>query len=120
MSGSARLQRVALGLHAVLVVALAASLLSVNLPLAWRLGLALLVVLPLLATLPGLIGRRLTALRWLALVLVLYVGFGSVEVVATRTPAAAAVLLAALLELGLVLMLCQRTPPQVPDVQEEL
>lgn len=114
MTGTTGIHRAALVVHAGLALALAATLIAVALPPGLRLAGIAVAWLPLAATLPGLIGRRIEALRWLALALVLYAGFGTVEVMATGTLAAAAVLLAALLELGLVLMLCLRTPPRGP------
>jgi uncharacterized membrane protein len=62
---------------------------------------------------PGLLRRRRAAYQWLAVGLVLYVGAASVEVVAAsgQARAAALVLLAALVELGLLLALIRGVRP---------
>jgi hypothetical protein len=75
-----------------------------------RLVVAAVVLLPLLLTLRGLaMGRRTTEQR-LAVLLVVYVGGASVEVVAQSgsVPLLSAALLAAALELGLLLALTRR------------
>jgi uncharacterized membrane protein len=73
-------------------------------------ALALLAVAPLLATLRGLASPSRTR-AWAALLLVLYVGGTSVEVVATSGTArlASVVLVTAALELALLLALIRRS-----------
>jgi len=61
--------------------------------------------LPLLLCLPGLVRLRARVLSWLALVLVPYCGLGVVETMAAGSWVGAGVLLAALVDLGLVLSL---------------
>jgi uncharacterized membrane protein len=61
--------------------------------------------LPLLLCLPGLLRLRAASLSWLAFVLVPYCGLGIVETMAAFSWASAGLLLAALLNLGLVLSL---------------
>ena len=97
--------------QAVLIAALAASVLS-TVTLA-RIGLALLLVAPLLVTLRGLVRNRRTTLQRLAVLLVAYIGGASVEVVARAgdAPLLSVALLAAALELGLTLALIRRGRP---------
>jgi predicted membrane protein DUF2069 len=94
--------------HTALIAALGASVLSILTP--GRLGLALLLVAPLLATLPGLARAHRKTLQSLAVLLVAYVGGASVEVVARSGQAALlnVALLTAGLELGLTLALIRR------------
>jgi hypothetical protein len=104
--------------HGVLIAAIAASTLSTLTPA--RLGLASLLVAPLLATLPGLARAHRTTLQVLAVLLVAYVGGISVEVVA-RSGAATLLnvaLLAAVLDLGLVLAIIRRGRPPRPGARE--
>lgn len=71
------------------------------------------VLLPLIATAPGLArGKRLVE-QWLAVLLVAYAGASMVEVVANAgaMPFGSVALLASLLELGLVLALIRRPRP---------
>jgi hypothetical protein len=112
------LRRVAVTCHLVLVAALAASLLAeVSLT---RLALAAIVTAPLLATLRGLVlGRRPIEQR-LAVLLVAYIGGTSVEVVARAGGALgpSIALLAAALELGVLLGLIRRASPPARDARE--
>jgi hypothetical protein len=73
--------------------------------------LALLAVAPLLVTFRA-IATTAAARPWLALLLVIYAGAASVEVVASLGAAhlASVALLAAALELGLLLVLIRRSP----------
>jgi hypothetical protein len=107
------LRLVAILCHAVLIAAIAVSVLSTLTPA--RVGLALLLVAPLLATLRGLVREHRTTLQRLAVLLVAYVGGTSVEVVARAgdAPLLSVALLAATLELGLILVLIRwgRPPP---------
>jgi hypothetical protein len=104
--------------HVVLTVTIAASVLT---PITFaRAGLALLLTAPLLATLPGLLRERRSVLRYVAVLLVVYVGGTSVEVVARAgdTWALSVALLAAALELGLLLALIRRGRP-LPSASRE-
>ena len=103
-------RRIALACHSLLVVTIAATGLGDH-PSAWRLLAAAVIVAPLLATLPGLArGQRQTE-RWLAVLLVLYAGATSVEVVARAgAPLVSTALLAAVAELGVLLVLIRRSP----------
>ena len=105
--------------HVLLAVSLAASILAPA--VSWpRVGATIAVVLPLLATLRGLaLGLRSTEQR-LCVLLVLYVGGTAVEVVAHSGGAALAniALLAAALELALLLVLIRRQPRRAPAARE--
>jgi hypothetical protein len=103
-------RRAALGCHVLLMAALAASIVAP--PTALRLAAAVLLVLPLLLTSRGLHAAQRTTLQWLAVLLVVYIGGASVEVVARSgaAPLLDVALLAAVLELGLVLALIRRRP----------
>lgn len=105
--------------HAGLAVAVTATLAAVDAALPVRLVLIVAALLPLVATLPGLVRMRIQALRWLAFALVIYAGLGSVEVMATGTLAAGALLLFALLELGLVMAVSRRLALLSRDAREE-
>jgi hypothetical protein len=109
---------VAILCHLVLIAAIAASALSTLTPA--RLGLALLLVAPLLAALPGLARAQRKPLQALAIVLVAYVGGTSVEVVARAggAPLLNVALLTAVLELGLVLAIIRRARPLRPGARE--
>src|SRR5688572_22989424 len=99
------LRRATLGCHLLLMAALASSI--VAMPTALRLAVAVVLLTPLLLTLRGLsVGRRSTE-RYLAVLLVAYIGGISVEVVARSggAPLFSVALLAAVLELGLLLAL---------------
>jgi hypothetical protein len=102
------LRRATLGCHVLLMVALLAAIVATPTPL--RLAAAVVLLLPLLLTLRGLgAGRRSTEQR-LAVLLVAYIGGASVEVVARSgdAPLLSVALLAAVLELGLLLALIRR------------
>jgi uncharacterized membrane protein len=105
------LRLAALGCHALLAVALTATVLRHGAtPIAML--LSGLLAAPLLLTWLGLLRGRRNVERWLALLLVPYAGGAAVEVVATAGTAAAsgAALLAALLEIGLLLAIIRRAP----------
>jgi hypothetical protein len=104
--------------HAVLVAALAGSALAALTPA--RVGLALLLATPLLATLHGLVREHRATLQSLAVLLVAYVGGTSVEVVARAGDATLlnVALLAAVLELGLTLALIRRGRLRPPSARE--
>jgi uncharacterized membrane protein len=106
--------RLALAAHIGLALAVFLTLDTFPLALPWKLALSALGVLPLVMGLPGLVGCRRQSLQWLALALVIYVGLGTVEVIADSHPAAVAVLLLALLELALILSLTRARPRQSP------
>ena len=108
------LRRAIVGCHLLLIAALAASL--VPPPTAPRLGVAALLTLPLLLTLRGLAEGRRTTLQRLAVLLVAYIGGASVEVVARSgdAPPLSIALIAAVLELGLLLVLIRRPSRSAP------
>jgi uncharacterized membrane protein len=98
--------------HAVLLCALSARILALPLSAAAT-ALALLVTAsPLLLALKGLLAASAHTAQWLSIALVFYVGGGLVETVASGGQARSAVLLflAALVELGLLLMSFKRAP----------
>jgi hypothetical protein len=99
----------AIGCHTLLAALLAAEILT-SAPTAVRLIGAVVVVAPLLATLPGLIRASRAAERWLAALLVPYIGGLCVEVVARAgaAPLLAAALLAAVAEIALLLALSRQ------------
>jgi hypothetical protein len=98
--------------HAALVIAIAALVYRAAGSAFAGILLALLAVAPLLATFRGL-GAPGRARAWTALLLVVYVGATSVEVVATSGAArlASLALLAAALDLALLLALIRRSRP---------
>ncbi len=105
--------------HGLLAMALLISILAAGITAS---GLALLAasIAPLMLTLRGLLrGYRATE-RWLTVLLVAYVGITCVEVVARRgdAPLLSVALLAAVLELGLLLALIQRHPRRAPTAPE--
>ncbi len=104
-----RLRNAAVGCHALLAALLALEILT-PLPTAVHLLVAAAVVAPLLATLPGLIRDSRGAQRWLAALLVPYIGGLCVEVVARAgaAPLLGAALLAAVTEIALLLALSRR------------
>lgn len=69
---------------------------------------------PLVLAIPGLYRGRRYTFRWLALALVAYAGLAATEVVASlgTSVAASIALLAALIELGLLLSRSGTTPPR--------
>jgi uncharacterized membrane protein len=85
-----------------------------------RAALALALVAPLLVTLRGLVRGPRASLPWLAVLLVVYVGGASVEVIARGGHALPvnAMLLAAVLELALLLALIRRSRPRAPSARE--
>jgi hypothetical protein len=105
------LRHAVLACQALLLAALVASVLPPATPL--RVGLAALLVAPLILTLRGVAQRRRATLQRLAVLLVAYIGGLSVEVVARsgREPSLSIALLAAVLELALVLALIRRSAP---------
>jgi uncharacterized membrane protein len=70
------------------------------------------MIAPLLFAIRGLIRERIDTYRWLSLVLVIYIGAGSTEVVASQrtSTAAVVVMLAALAELGVLLTMIRNAP----------
>ena len=111
--------RLAAALHVALGIAFAVMVVSLDLDAPLRALIAVIALAPAAFTLPGLMAGRPEALRWLAVLLVLYAGLGAVEVVARGHPAAAGVLLFALIELALVLSLTRLPPPQGPRAAGE-
>jgi hypothetical protein len=104
----------AIAAHFGLAAAVSLTVGTLDLGLRYHLLIAVLALLPLAMSLSGLVRRRRASLQWLAVALVLYVGFGTVEAIAGGHPAAIAMLLLALLELALVLGLTRAQPPQAP------
>lgn len=102
------LRRFTIACHVLLIIALAASVLTPATLL--RVVIAIVLVLPLLLTVHGLATGRRAVEQRLAVLLVVYVGGASVEVVAQSggVPLLSVVLLAAVLELGLLLALIRR------------
>lgn len=107
-------RRVALVCHSLLVATIALAGLGDH-PSALRLLAAAALIAPLLATLPGLArGQRQTE-QWLAVLLVLYVGATSVEVVARAgAPLVNTALLASVAELSVLLVLIRRSRDRSP------
>lgn len=95
-----------------LLVASAAWLLARPSPELWLILLTAVMIAPLLFAIRGLIRERIDTYRWLSLVLVIYIGAGSTEVVASQRTSAAAVvvMLAALAELGVLLTMIRNAP----------
>jgi hypothetical protein len=102
------LRRATLACHVLLMAALAASIVAT--PTGLRVAAAVVLLLPLVLTLRGLSAGRRATERYLAVLLVAYIGGASVEVVATSGGARllSAALLAGVLELGLLLTLIRR------------
>lgn len=99
------------GCHVLLGAALAATILAAAVsPL--RVAVAAVVTLPLLLTLRGLVLGRRSSEQRLCVLLVLYVGGAAAEVVAQAgaAPFASVALLAATLELALLLVLIRHSP----------
>lgn len=90
--------------HVVLLVASAAWLLARSSPQLWLILVTAVMIAPLLFAIRGLIREQVDTYRWLSLVLVIYIGAGSTEVVASQRASAAAVvvMLAALAELSVL------------------
>ena len=112
------LHRAILGCHCLLVATLFASVLPPTTPL--RVLIALALASPLLLTLRGLALARRTTLQRLAVLLVAYIGGFSVEVVARSgaAPAESIALIAAVLELGLILAFVRRPAPNETGARE--
>ena len=102
------LRHLVLGCHVLLSFALGAGILAM--PTALRLVAAAAVLAPLLLTVRGLAAGRRSTLPRVAVLLVAYIGGTSVEVVARSgdAPLFSVALLAAVLELGLLLALIRR------------
>ena len=98
--------------HSVLLLAIAAWLLALPSPQPWLIALVAVSFAPLLLALRGLYNDQRYTYRWLSVVLVIYVGAGSTEVVASQrtAPAAALVMLAALAELCILMILIRNVP----------
>ena len=112
-SGISPAHAAAVACHAVLVVAAGTLAYRAAGVTPWSELAAALPAAPLLASVPGLLARRPASAAWLAVLLVVYCGAACVEVVASfgSSRAASFALLAALAELGLVLMLVRRWRP---------
>lgn len=102
------LRHAAIGCHVLLMAALAASI--VPPPTLLRIVGVVALLLPLLVTLGAVRAERRVTLQRLTVLLVAYIGGTSVEVVARAgaAPLLSVALLAAVLELGLLLALIRR------------
>ncbi len=111
------MRRIALVCHVALIVLLATAVLAGGIT-PTLLFAAAATVAPLLIALQALTRRRRNAERWLAVLLVPYVGALCVEVVARAggAPLLSASLLVSVLELGTLLALIRSSPP--PAVRE--
>ena len=108
-------RRIALVCHSLLVATIALTGLGDD-PSAMRLLAAAAIIAPLLATLPGLARGEPQTQRWLAVLLVTYVGATSVEVVARAgAPLVSTALRAAVVELGVLLVLIRRSRDRSPS-----
>jgi uncharacterized membrane protein len=108
------LNNATLATHLMLVIGVIAVLGLSAIPLPWNLVLSAGAALPLIAMLPGLVAQRRYTQQWLAIVLVIYVTAAVMEVTASgATLLPSVVLLAALIELALLLTLL-RTHPRAP------
>lgn len=98
--------------HLALLLCVAGAALTAPLTWVWRLVALVLAIGPLGAALPGLMAGRRYTCQWLSVLLVLYVGVAVVEVLAapSRMSFASLALLAALVELALVLAFIRQTP----------
>ena len=112
------LNAVMLACHALLAVAVGVLVYTAAGSRLAGVVLALAAAGPLLATLRGLVKSTRTR-PWVALLLVVYAGATSVEVVATSGAAtlASGALLAAVLELSVLLVIIRRSQVQPPAVR---
>ena len=112
------LRRLTVACHVLLAGALIGSLTST--PTALRLGIAFVLVLPLLLTLRGLARGQRAIEQRVAVLLIVYIGGASVEVVAHAgdAPLMSIGLLAAALELALLLALIRRSARLAPSARE--
>jgi len=103
--------------HIVLLVASAAWLLEQPSLELWLILLTAVLIAPLLFAIRGLVRDQVGTYRWLSLVLVIYIGAGSTEVVASQRASAAAVvvMLAALAELGVLVTVIRTASPARPE-----
>lgn len=94
--------------HIVLLIVASATVLELASP--WRIKAALLcaVIAPLAAASHGISTRRRYTYQWLSVVLVIYIGAASVEVIAAGSLTATLTLLAALVELSLLISSIRR------------
>jgi uncharacterized membrane protein len=99
--------------HIVLLVATVAWLLARPSPQLWLILLSAVMITPLLFATRGLVREQIDTYRWLSLVLVIYIGAGSTEVVASQRTSVAAVvvMLAALAELSVLVTMIRNAPP---------
>ena len=107
--------RVLTGLsHASLIVATVAWSLSLRMPGPLPAVMIALLLLPLLLTIRGLIADQRYTYQWLSLVLVIFIGASTTEVVASlrAEPAAIVVMIASVAELLSVLILIRSAQPR--------
>ena len=107
--------RVLTGLtHACLIVATVAWSLSLRMPGPLPAIMIGLLLIPLLLTIRGLIADQKYTYQWLSLVLVIFIGASTTEVVASlrAAPAAVVVMMASAAELFFVLLLIRLAQPR--------
>ncbi len=100
--------------HACLIVATVAWSLSLRMPGPLPALMIALLLIPLLLTIRGLIADQRYTYQWLSLVLVIFIGASTTEVVASlrAEPAAIVVMVASAAELLSVLMLIRFAQPR--------
>lgn len=97
--------------HGVLLIAAGATVLGLGVSRTTEAVLLTVTLVPLVVALPGIAARRRRTCQWLSVALVVYVGAACVEVIASRALAPSLMLLAALMELGLLISSIRRAPP---------
>ncbi|MFL2547377.1 MAG: DUF2069 domain-containing protein [Candidatus Rariloculaceae bacterium] len=111
---SRRLLRTLVGIcHLLLIIAAATWALSLQQSLPIIAVASAAAVVPLALGIRGLYLDKADTYRWLGLVLVLYIGFGSVEVITSQRESLSAVvmMMAALAEVLLLMSLIRNAPP---------
>ncbi len=100
--------------HACLIVATVAWSLSLRMPGPLPAVMIALLLIPLLLTIRGLLADQRYTYQWLSLVLVIFIGASTTEVVASlrAEPAAIVVMLASATELLSILMLIRSAQPR--------
>lgn len=105
--------------HGALLLAVVLTLLMAEFAIVLRVVLAAALAVPLLLAVPGLAELRRATYQWLMLLLVIYIGMAVLEVVATLGASVfgSAALLAALIELAVLVRLI-RMPDPAPMPRE--
>ncbi len=111
---------IAIGCHALLLVASVSIVYGVVGVSPWRELAGVVAAAPLAASLPGLVAQRPRALLWLSLLLVAYAGATVTEAVASAggNVVAGVASLAAVVELGILPTLTRRRPSAPPADRE--